>query len=70
MRTTFEQKLNNLKKNTAVAESHSFTLHMAKLYGITEKALDKNAEKFGLTKVGYDAIYGANVKGIEVVYKF
>lgn len=51
MRRTFEQKLNSVIYNAKNINNDFFTMDSAKFYGLTEKALDKNAEKFGLKKV-------------------
>lgn len=74
MRRTFEQKLNSAIYNAKKINDDFFTMDSAKFYGLTEKALDKNAEKFGLKKVSREAYSwtssGQMVKRIEVAYKF
>ena len=74
MRRTFEQKLNNVIHNAKNINDDFFTMDSAKFYGLTEKMLDKNAEKFGLRKVfreGYNwTRSGEMVKYTEIAYKF
>ena len=74
MRRTFEQKLNSAIYNAKKINDDFFTMDSAKFYGLTEKALDKNAEKFGLRKVSREVYNwtrsGEMVKKIEVAYKF
>lgn len=74
MRTTFEQKLTNAINHAKSIQDDFFNMNTAKFYGLTEKALDKNAEKFGLKKVSREVYNwtrsGEMVKKIEVAYKF
>lgn len=74
MRRTFEQKLNSVIYNAKNINNDFFTMDSAKFHGLTEKALDKNAEKFGLKKVSREVYNwtstGQMVKRIEVAYKF
>ena len=46
--TKFEMRLEQLKQRAINEGQNGFSLHMAKLYGLTEKGLMAKAEKYGL----------------------
>lgn len=48
MRRTAEQKMNNMMMY--LKEQKEFTTEYARLYGLTEKQIDKLASKYNLTK--------------------
>ena len=51
MTKRFEEKLNGCIERAKNLGDDFFDLHSAKLYGLTEKSLDKNMEEAGLVKV-------------------
>ena len=65
MRRTAEQKMNNMMMY--MTEQHEFTTEYARLYGLTEKQIDKLADKFNLVK---GVRTTANGTVVETYYKF
>jgi len=65
MRRTAEQKMNNMMMY--MKEQNEFTTEYARLYGLTEKQIDKLADKFNLTKGTRTT---ANGTVVETYYKF
>ena len=65
MRRTAEQKLTNMMMY--IGEQKEFTTEYARLYGLTEKQIDKLASKYNLTKGVRTTVNGVTV---ETFYRF
>ena len=65
MRRTAEQKMNNMMMY--LKEQKEFTTEYARLYGLTEKQIDKLASKYNLTK---GTRTNQNGVAVETFYRF